>query len=61
MARSRVVVDVEVNATKFAKLIVLLSSLSSFLVSLALAIAVVGATYCLVVEVRHAHRSFIHE
>lgn len=58
MARAFGTIDVEVKGTM--KTVAVLSAIGSFLVSLALSIAIVGATYCLVIEVRHVHRSFIH-
>lgn len=53
-------IDVEVTGSRLGRLVLLLPAVGSFVVSLALAVALVGLTYCAVIEVKHIHRTLIN-
>ncbi len=57
MAKSSpIVVDVEVRAATFlSKLVIALPYIGSFLISVALAFALIALSICAVIEVHHVH------
>lgn len=56
---SPITVEVEVRATTLTgRLIILLPVAGSFLISAALAFALIGLTVCAIIEVQHLHRVF---
>lgn len=58
MARvTPITIEVEVRATSFlGRLVIFLPAFGSFLISFALAFALIGLTICAVIEVQHIHR-----
>lgn len=57
---AKLVDTLKVEVDPSVRVALLLRAAGSFLISLALAVVLVGATYCAVIEVRHIHRSLIH-
>lgn len=57
---SPITVEVEIRATTFlGRLLIALPAIGSFLISVALAFALIVLAICAAVEVQHLHRAFL--